>query len=160
MRKNTAGMFVFLRGVSSSAMGTNVPDLPALDAFARVFAQRLRPGSVVALSGPLGAGKTTLIRALLRVLHGSDAAVSSPTFVFRQRYDGDPPVEHLDLFRLADPSELDELGLEDAFGPDRITLVEWPERASQLLPAGTIDLIMAGSGEGPRTIVVGEPRRR
>ena len=109
----------------------------------------------MALHGLLGAGKTTLIRALLRVLHGSDAAVSSPTFVFRQRYDGDPPVEHLDLYRIESPAELDELGLEDAFGPDRITLVEWPERAPGLLPPGAIDLAIAGSGEGPRTIVVG-----
>lgn len=139
-------------------METRVPDLAALDAFARDFARRLEPGSTVALHGSLGAGKTTLIRALLRVLHGSDAAVSSPTFVFRQRYDGDPPVEHLDLFRIDDPAELHELGLEDAFGPDRITLVEWPERAPALLPADAIDLEIAGSGDGPRRIVVGSPR--
>jgi len=148
-------MFVFTRGVSSNAMETQVPDLLALDAFARAFARRLRPGSAVGLRGLLGAGKTTLIRALVRVLHGSDAAVSSPTFVFRQRYDGDPPVEHLDLYRVENPAELDELGLEDAFGPDRITLVEWPERAPELLPPGAIDLAIAGSGDGPRTIVVG-----
>lgn len=131
-----------------------IPDLPALEAFARTFAARLGPGSAVALRGRLGAGKTTLIRALMRALHGSDAAVSSPTFIFRQRYDGDPTVEHLDLYRIEHRAELAELGLEDAFGPDRVTLVEWPERAPELFPAGTIDLAIAGSGDGPRTIVV------
>ena len=97
------------------------------------------------------------MRAVLRALHGSDSAVSSPTFVFRQRYDGDPPVEHLDLYRLDDPAELNELGLEDAFGADRITLVEWPERAPGLLPREAIEIEIAGSGEGPRTIVVSDP---
>jgi tRNA threonylcarbamoyl adenosine modification protein YjeE len=138
-------------------MGTNVPDLLALEAFARTFAGRLRPGSVVGLHGALGAGKTTLVRALVRVLHGSDAAVSSPSFVFRQSYAGDPPIEHLDLYRIEDPSELDELGLEDAFGADRITLVEWPDRAPTLLPRATIQLAIAGSGDGPRSIAVGDP---
>ena len=140
-------------------METHVPDLAALDAFARQFARRLRPGSTVAFHGLLGAGKTTLIRALVRVLHGTDAAVSSPTFIFRQRYDGDPPVEHLDLYRIADPAELNELGLEDAFGPDRITFVEWPEHAPALLPADAVSLAIAGSGDGPRSIVVGAPAR-
>jgi tRNA threonylcarbamoyl adenosine modification protein YjeE len=141
-------------------METHVPDLAALDAFAGAFARRLEAGSSVALRGELGAGKTTLVRALLRALHGSDAAVSSPTFIFRQRYDGVPPIEHLDLYRVDDPVELTELGLDDAFGPDRITLVEWPERAPQLLPADAIDLRITGSGTGPRTIVVADLRRR
>jgi tRNA threonylcarbamoyl adenosine modification protein YjeE len=151
-------MFEFARGVSSNAMETQVPDLAALDAFARTFARRLAPGAVVTFRGLLGSGKTTLVRALVRALHGSDAAVSSPTFTFRQRYDGDPTVEHLDLYRIEHPAELDELGLEDAFGPDRVTFVEWPERAPQLLPLGVIELGIAGSGDGPRTIIVTGPR--
>jgi tRNA threonylcarbamoyl adenosine modification protein YjeE len=141
-------------------METHVPDLAALDAFARRFARRLGPGSSVGFHGLLGAGKTTLIRALLRALHGSDAGVSSPTFIFRQRYDGAPPVEHIDLYRIEDPGELAELGLEDAFGPDRITFVEWPEKAAALLPSDAIDIEISGSGAGPRTIHVGRPPRR
>jgi tRNA threonylcarbamoyl adenosine modification protein YjeE len=135
-------------------MQTIVPDVAAFAAFAADFASRLRAGDAVALSGGLGAGKTTFVRAIVRALHGSDAAVSSPTFVFRQRYDGVPPVEHLDLYRLEDRRELPELGLEDAFGPDRIALVEWPERAPELLPAGTIAVAIEGAGDGPRTITV------
>lgn len=147
-------MFAPVRGVSSNAMQLTVPDLAGLAAFARDFAARLRPGDAVALHGPIGAGKTTLVRALVAVLHGTDDAVSSPTFVFRQRYDGVPPIEHLDLYRIEDPAELRDLGLDDAFAPDRIVLVEWAERAPGLLPAHTIDVRIDGSGEGPRTIAV------
>ena len=138
-------------------MEIDVPDLRALDTFARDFAPRLRPGTAVALRGALGAGKTTLVRALLRELHGSDDAASSPTFVFRQFYDGEPPIEHLDLYRIADPAEIAELGLEDAFAPDRVTLVEWPERAPGLMPPDAIDVSIAGRGTGPRTIAVRDP---
>jgi tRNA threonylcarbamoyl adenosine modification protein YjeE len=138
-------------------METYVPDLAALEAFARAFAPRLEPGTAVALHGLLGAGKTSLVRALVRALHGSDDAVSSPTFVFRQCYDGHPPIEHLDLYRLSDAAELADLGLEDAFGPDRITLVEWPEHAPSILPPRTIAVRIAGSGDAPRTIVVDGP---
>jgi tRNA threonylcarbamoyladenosine biosynthesis protein TsaE len=87
-------------------------------------------------------------------LHGSDLPVSSPTFVFRQRYDGTPPVEHLDLFRLNDPVEAADLGLEEAFGPDRITVVEWPERLPGLLPAGAIAIRIDGAGDEPRRLVI------
>lgn len=137
-----------------------------MDAFAGQFARTLRPGDVVALRGPLGAGKTTLVRALVRALHGSDDAVSSPTFVFRQRYDappaspgrGKPSIEHLDLFRIDDPTrELPDLALDEAFEPDRIVLVEWPERAEGWLPVTRIEVAIDGSGDGPRTVRVDRP---
>jgi tRNA threonylcarbamoyladenosine biosynthesis protein TsaE len=93
----------------------------------------------------------------VRALHGSDEAVSSPTFVFRQRYEGTPPVEHLDLYRLEDPErELPDLGLDDAFAPDRITVVEWPEHAPGWLPEHCA-VTIAGVGDGPRTIRVQRP---
>lgn len=135
-------------------MQTIVSGAAAMRAFARGFAAGLRAGDTVGLRGPLGAGKTTLVRAIVHALHGSDDAVSSPTFVFRQRYDGEPPIEHLDLYRLDNVREVPELGLDDAFGPDRIVLVEWPERAPGLLPPGAIDVEIAGIGNGPRTITV------
>ncbi len=112
----------------------------------------------MALRGPLGAGKTTFVRAVVRALHGSDDAVSSPTFVFRQRYDGTPPVEHVDLYRIEDPAaELPELALDDAFALDRIALIEWPERAEGYLPPDLIDVTIDGAGDGPRTIRVSRP---
>jgi tRNA threonylcarbamoyl adenosine modification protein YjeE len=134
----------------------------AFEAKAREFARSLRAGDVVALRGPLGAGKTTFVRAVVAVLHGSDQAVSSPTFVFRQRYDpphgGAPPVEHVDLYRIEDPAtEMPDLALDDAFAPDRIALVEWPERAEGWLPANRIEVAIDGIGAGPRTVRITLP---
>ena len=91
------------------------------------LAARARPGDVIALSGPLGVGKTTLVRGFLAGLGHSDE-VPSPSFALVQPYETlDPPAWHVDLYRLEDRSELAELGL-DAAG-DAILLVEWPERA-------------------------------
>jgi tRNA threonylcarbamoyladenosine biosynthesis protein TsaE len=129
-------------------------DQNALAAAAARLAATLRPGDALALSGELGAGKTTFVRALVRALHGSDVPVSSPTFVFRQRYDGTPPIEHLDLFRLEDPADAADLGLEEAFGPDRITVVEWPERLPGLFPPGAIAIRIDGAGDEPRRLVI------
>lgn len=93
------------------------------------------------------------MRAVVAALHGSDESVSSPTFVFRQSYAGTPPIEHLDLYRIDDPeSELPELGLEDAFGDDRVALVEWADHAPGWLPEHRIDVTIAGKGDEPRTV--------
>ncbi len=127
-------------------------DREALARAAAALAAQLRPGDVVALSGGLGAGKTTFVRALVAALHGSDAAVSSPTFVFRQSYAGTPMVEHLDLYRIDDPAETADLGLDDAFAPDRVTLIEWPERAPGLVPPTAIRVHIDGSGDAPRRL--------
>jgi tRNA threonylcarbamoyladenosine biosynthesis protein TsaE len=86
-----------------------------------------RPGDVITLSGPLGVGKTAVARGILAAL-GHDGDVPSPSFALVQPYDElDPPVWHVDLYRIDDRSEMDELGL-DAAG-DAVLLVEWPERA-------------------------------
>ncbi|MFW5680069.1 MAG: tRNA (adenosine(37)-N6)-threonylcarbamoyltransferase complex ATPase subunit type 1 TsaE [Pseudomonadota bacterium] len=96
------------------------------------LASVLRPGDVVGLRGDLGAGKSTLARACLRSLAGAAIEVPSPTFTLVQIYDLPAcSVWHVDLYRLADPAEVDELGLEEAL--DRAALlIEWPER----LPEG------------------------
>jgi tRNA threonylcarbamoyladenosine biosynthesis protein TsaE len=95
----------------------------------RRLAEVLRAGDVVALSGPLGVGKTELVRAVLAAL-GHDGEVPSPTFAIVQPYEAlDPPVWHVDLYRLEDSGELDELGLDSIH--DAVLLVEWPERAGQ-----------------------------
>lgn len=131
-----------------------IVDLETLPAFARELAAMLHPGDAVALHGELGAGKTTLVRALVAALHGDEAAVSSPTFVFRQRYAGNPPVEHLDLYRVETPEDAAELGLEEAFDPSTITVVEWPERLPGLLPPDAVHVTIAADGPGPRHISV------
>ncbi len=107
------------------------------------------------MRGPLGAGKTTFVRAVVHELHGSDEAVSSPTFVFRQRYEGVPPIEHVDLYRVERPGELADLALDDVFEPSAVVLIEWPEHAGGWLPAERLDVTIAGSGDGPRTVRLG-----
>jgi len=126
-------------------------DEAALTEFAAAFARELRSGDVVALSGPLGAGKTTFVRAVVSALHGADQT-SSPTFTFWHRYPGEPPIDHLDLFRVENPSETVELGLEDAFDGRSIVLVEWWEKAPHLVPAARYDVHIEGAGDSPRTV--------
>jgi len=93
------------------------------------LARAARPGDVIALSGPLGVGKTALARGFIAAL-GHEGEVPSPSFAIVQPYDElDLPVWHVDLFRIEDRSELDELGLEAA--DEGVLLVEWPERAGE-----------------------------
>ena len=89
----------------------------------------LRPGDVVTLSGPLGVGKTALARSIVRAL-GHQGDVLSPSFAIVQPYDElDPPLWHVDLFRIEEGGELEELGLDSA--SDSVLVVEWPERAGE-----------------------------
>jgi tRNA threonylcarbamoyladenosine biosynthesis protein TsaE len=91
------------------------------------LARQARGGDTITLSGPLGVGKTALARGFLKAL-GHQGEVPSPTFAIVQPYDElDPPVWHVDLYRIEDPSELEQLGLDAA--SDAVLLVEWPERA-------------------------------
>jgi tRNA threonylcarbamoyl adenosine modification protein YjeE len=128
----------------------------AFEGFAASFAGRLRPGDVVALTGELGAGKTTFVRAAVRALHGNDQT-TSPTFTFWHRYGGNPPIDHLDLYRVQTPSELRELGLEEAFDGASIAFVEWWTHAPTLLPARHYEVRIEGAGNQPRTISVEAP---
>lgn len=114
------------------------------------LARLVRPGDVIAIEGPLGSGKTTFAQGLIGALAG-ESTVTSPTFTFWHRY---PGVEHLDLYRVDDERELEELGLEEAFGPDVVTVIEWPQNAPQLAGRATWTVHIAGSGETPREIVV------
>ncbi|HLX25410.1 MAG TPA: tRNA (adenosine(37)-N6)-threonylcarbamoyltransferase complex ATPase subunit type 1 TsaE [Candidatus Cybelea sp.] len=123
--------------------------------FAAAFARRLRPGDVVALSGPVGAGKSAFVRAVVRELHGSDQSCS-PSFTFRHRYDGDPPIEHIDFFRIDDPAELTELGLEEALDGHAIALIEWWRNAPDAIPARRYEIEIQGAGDQPRTLILRE----
>jgi len=96
------------------------------------LANLARAGDVITLSGPLGVGKTALARAFLQAL-GHDGDVPSPSFAIVQPYDDlQPPVWHVDLYRIENPAEIEELGLDAA--ADAVLIVEWPERAEGAWP--------------------------
>lgn len=92
-----------------------------------VWGAVLEPGDVIVLTGDLGTGKTTLVRGLAAGL-GVDRGVKSPTFALHLTYAGRVPLHHLDLYRVTEPRDLDELGLDDVLGRDGVTVLEWGER--------------------------------
>lgn len=105
-----------------------LPDLAAMDALAASIAPLLEPGDVVALEGDLGAGKSTLARAIIKAL-GHEGEVPSPTFTILETYDElSPPVVHADFYRLEDPAEVEQLGLDD-YRDGAVLLAEWPANA-------------------------------
>lgn len=115
------------------------------------LARVLRAGDVVALSGPLGVGKTALARAVLRAA-GHEGEVPSPTFAIVQPYDDLPmPVWHCDLYRLEDSSELEELGLDSALEEGAL-LVEWPERAGAAAWPQALRLSLDFAASGARSL--------
>ncbi len=121
---------------------------------AKPLAEALRAGDAVALWGDLGVGKTTFARVLVQALVGEETDVPSPTFTLVQTYDSPHgEVWHCDLYRLKDPEEAFELGLEDAFH-QAICLIEWPERLGNLLPHRRIDITFKICDEATREINV------
>ncbi len=114
-----------------------------------------RPGDVIALSGPLGVGKTALARGFIAAL-GHTGEVPSPSFAIVQPYDElDPRVWHVDLYRIEDPSEIDELGLDAA--ADAVLLVEWPERAGSDAWPDALRLTLAFGQDGERRLTAEVP---
>lgn len=112
-------------------------------AYAQKLAATLNPGQAVALSGELGAGKSVFARALMRALGVTDEALPSPTFAIIQTYEGqignEPcSVAHMDWYRLDHAEEIEMLGVRDYFEPPWISIIEWPERAPDLLPTDAI----------------------
>lgn len=95
--------------------------------WAESFGKTLSHGSVVALYGTLGAGKTVISRGICKAL-GYKGSISSPTYTLVHEYPNDPPLYHLDLYRLAPHADLQEIGLDHYVLGDGITLIEWPER--------------------------------
>lgn len=129
-------------------MSLLLPDLDEaqLVAAARRLAPILRDGGIVHLRGDLGAGKTTFARALLQAL-GVGERVKSPTYSLIESYRvGERDIHHLDLYRLADPGELEWLGLADLWGGSTLVLIEWPERGAGAMPPPDLLLRLAHSG--------------
>lgn len=136
-------------------MIVDLPDFAASQALARRIAAGLRAGDVVALSGGLGAGKTTLARGIIAAI-GHEGEVPSPSFAIIELYDRPAvrlPLVHADFYRLDDPSEADEIGLDD-YREGAALLAEWPEHAGGFAhEPGCLSILLESTENGRRAIV-------
>jgi tRNA threonylcarbamoyladenosine biosynthesis protein TsaE len=146
----TASVLLERRLVSADAAAT------------RELGERLAPvaraGDLIWLRGELGAGKTQLAKGFGAGLGVTDT-ISSPSFILMAEYAGRLPLFHVDLYRLADASDVLAGGLLDERQADGVTLIEWPERMGSVLPSARLDIMIEGSADEPRTITVraGDP---
>lgn len=125
-----------------------VPDVEAMERLGARLAALLGAGTVVFLRGELGAGKTTLVRGVLRGLGYADA-VKSPTYTLVEPYTlRGRTIYHFDLYRLNDPEELEFLGVRDYLEGSGICLIEWPERGVGVLPAADLEISIDATAEG------------
>jgi len=137
-------------------MTLDLPDDAATARLGAAIAPLLRVGDVVLLDGPLGMGKSTLARGLIRALAGPEEDVPSPTFTLVQFYETEPPVAHFDLYRLTRPQEAFEIGLDEALD-EGCVLIEWPERLGddldRTLGPDRLHISIAERGDGRRATV-------
>lgn len=131
-------------------MEININNEAATREYGHQLAKELKPGQVVALSGDLGAGKTTLTKAIAEGLN-VDEPISSPTFAIIKEYtSGDLPLYHFDVYRLGDPEEMYNLGYEDYFYGEGVCVVEWADIISDLIPEDAIKIHIS-YGETPES---------
>jgi tRNA threonylcarbamoyladenosine biosynthesis protein TsaE len=129
----------------------DVADLDGTMALGRRLAQVLFPGSVIALIGPLGAGKTHFVRAVAEGLGMVNSRlVNSPTFVLIQEYQARLSVYHFDAYRLSSPAEFGDLGVHEYFAGNGVCLVEWADRVEAFLPAEFLRITITPLGETTR----------
>jgi tRNA threonylcarbamoyladenosine biosynthesis protein TsaE len=141
------------------ALDAELPDEPATLALGRALAACLEPGLVVFLRGELGAGKTTLVRGVLRGL-GYEGRVKSPTYSLVEVYAVSRlDLHHFDFYRFHDPREWIDAGFRETFNGRNVSLVEWPEKAGTLLPAADLEIVLTSSGAGrSASLRSGSPR--
>ena len=121
-------------------------------ALGKRLAQLLRAGDVVLLQGDLGAGKSELARGVARGLHIS-GPVPSPSFTILNAYDeGDIPLYHFDWYRIHDPDEIAQMGMEEQLGGDGIALIEWSDRAKEFLPERNLTILIRAVDDETREI--------
>lgn len=126
-------------------------------ALGRSFAETLKPGDVVCLRGGLGAGKTHFVKGIASFFGIEETAVNSPTFTLINEYNGEVPVYHFDCYRLENEQEALEIGAEDYFYGDGISVIEWPERIASLIPENAIFVAINNEGKNKRNIRILEP---
>ena len=132
-----------------------VRSLAETDALGRRLAEHLFPGAVVALIGPLGAGKTHLVRAIAIGLDiPNPAVVNSPTFVLIQEYDARLPIYHFDAYRLTKESEFTDLGVHEYFEGAGVCLIEWADRVPAALPKERLEVRITITGPESRRVEI------
>ena len=124
-------------------------------AFGTVYASRLKPGDVIALIGPLGAGKTTMAQAIAKGL-GVTESLTSPTFTIVCEYEsGRLPLYHFDVYRVSDPDELFEMGFNEYINGNGVCLIEWADLIEDILPENRITFKLEyGEKEGERILTI------
>lgn len=139
---------------SAAVLRLSIPDEKGMEFMGRCFAQTGTQDLTVFLNGNLGIGKTTLSRGIIRG-YGHTGSVKSPTYTLVEPYDvGGQQIFHFDLYRLADPEELEYLGIRDYFAQPAIRLIEWPEKGSGLLPVADLDINLELDGKGRKAELV------
>jgi len=130
------------------------------DWLGRKLADLLQPGDVVALIGDLGAGKTQLVKAIAAGLGVPDDEVHSPTFTLIHEYTGRLLLEHCDAYRLRNPAEFVNLGLDELFGEDRVALIEWADRVIEDLPRRRLAVTIVADSATTRRVTFEASGRR
>ena len=129
-------------------LNTHLADEAATLALGAALAQSLEPGLSIHLRGELGAGKTTLVRGILRAL-GHPGPVKSPTYTLVELYEVSRLVlHHFDFYRFHEPREWSDAGFRESFNGRNVSLIEWPEKAGGLLPPPDVEIVLESSGEG------------
>ena len=128
-------------------------DLADTEKFGIALAELARPGDLICLQGELGAGKTTLVQAIARGL-GVEEWVNSPSFAILHEYSGRLPLYHMDFYRLNSSDEIIAIGLDEYFASKGLTVIEWAERAEDILPPEKLCLSLHHTGEYSRLIKI------
>lgn len=137
----------------------DVPDADAMEALGARLAKACSGAALITLEGELGAGKTTLVRGMLRGL-GHQGKVKSPTYTLVEPYEiGTRRVYHFDLYRLGAATELDDIGLRDYLDAESLCVVEWPDRGGARLPAPDLRIVIDYTGTGRTVTLTGQSNR-
>lgn len=144
---------------TSAGLSIEVESEEETERLGHALADVVEPGLVIGLIGPLGAGKTRLVRALAEALEVDPAAIASPTFVLIHEYEGRIPVYHFDVYRLQSPEAFEDLGVADYWNAGGVCLVEWADRVLGLIPDDAWLIRIEPVDSGKRLVSIHAPQK-